>query len=232
MANQSTNNTSFLWIEPKHLTPDELEYELKIRCLEFPGMPIEQQQQVLFTELCKEAQIPRILVPRKTLLEEVGIIEIKLMMIRHELEQKFEQKSITRLKHLYLRMQRTAATDTYQIQMKKDILEEIETLVEVFGSDRDAIQKDRVDRSEGNNAARRSALGLTTGAYRKSRMRRITEYEFPPPEQVPRSTEVNAEVTRQSMNPNVSEFRPQRRMELSIPTQPRSSMHMEEQATN
>lgn len=93
--------------------------------------------------------------------------------------------------------------------MKRDILDEIETLVEVFGSDRDLIRGNHAWRSEGSNATGRSALHTNTGAYRKSRVRRITEYEFPPPDQIPRSTEINLGVTRHTMNPNASVFRSQ-----------------------
>lgn len=202
----TSSNSSFIWIDPKHLTPDELEYELKLRCLDFPGMSLEDQQQALFTEQCKEAQIPKILAPRKTLLEEVGIIEIKLMMIRHELEVKVDKKLITRLKHLYLRLKRIAALDAYQIQMKKELLDEIETLVEVFGSDREQIPREISRRASRNSGNQRGAENV---AVRRSLLQRITAYEFPPEERVPRSTGVHPQNSRRSLNPEARAFTPE-----------------------
>lgn len=195
-----------MWVEPKHLQEDELEFELKIRCLDFPGMSLEQRQQAFHTEQCKEAHIPRVLHSKKTLLEEINVIQVKLIMIRRELETNLDERLMTRLKHLFLRVERTTALDAHQIQMKDELLEEIEMLFDIFGSDRESIRKEYPVRNRPQGTVHRgqSRFFGTPG----SRVNRLSAYEFPPPSHIARSTEIGARNTMQGLNVTATEFRP------------------------
>lgn len=204
----STNYGKFLWVNPTHLTPDELEYELKIRCLNSSGLAREELQQAFFREQSKEEKEPKTLISKKTILDEVNLIQAKLMLIRQGLEVTYDEQLITRLKHLYLRAHRSHALDPLQVQVRNGVLEEIEILIDHFGKETDKIQCN-MSRNEQNKSVRRSYSSQRSNVAPVGRsMSRIEAYEFPPPTQIPRSTEVIRRHTSNTWNVEAREFTP------------------------
>lgn len=163
------------YINPSDLMQDEIDYELRLRGFNMSGHPLEDQREAFRRAQLDEIQNSRALYTKKTIIEELTLIQIKATMIRQEFEIHGPKRQlISRLRHLRLRVLRSNAVDSHQVKIKDDLLRELETIYELF-----ATPDNNISREARFVAGRNSLAHL-----------RDPSLEFPPPVHVPRSSEV------------------------------------------
>lgn len=121
------------YINPNDLLNDELDYELKIRCLPIDGSQ-ETKRQLLKHAQMEEVRKPKILRAKLSIVQEVEAIKGKVQDIKHAIQFFPEPKYISRLRHCRLRVIRSNAMTREQKRMKDDFLAEIENLLDRYGN--------------------------------------------------------------------------------------------------
>lgn len=123
------------YINPNDLLPDEVLYELQLRGLNMSRAPVVEQRGLLRNMQLEELRSPRLIKSNKTILDELAVIQVKLITIRQEFElQGPRQCLLSRLRHVRLRILRLNAIDAEQEKIKEDLLDEIEFLFDHFGN--------------------------------------------------------------------------------------------------
>lgn len=170
------------YLNPNDLLPDEISYELNLRGLNLSGYCLEDQKQALRKAQLDEIQNSKVIYSTKTIIDDLSLIQIKLTTVRQELELYGPTRQLmSRLRHLRLRVLRSNALDSYQVRIKNELLEELELIYDVFATPEDQI-----------SGLRRSTLGRKSLPSNLGAIPRDPALEFPPPPQVPRSSEIGA----------------------------------------
>lgn len=74
------------YINPNDLLPDEVQYELEIRNINMTHAPLEEQRGELRKVQLEELRGSKPIKTNKTIEDELSVIQVKLVMIRQELE--------------------------------------------------------------------------------------------------------------------------------------------------
>lgn len=120
------------YINPQDLLPDEVEYELKLRCVSILGSIQERRQRLRQVQL-EEIRKPKVLFSKKSIVEEYQTVKTKILDLKHVLEIFPEPKLISRLRHCRGRILRASTVTREQLRVKTDLLGEIEGLLDRYG---------------------------------------------------------------------------------------------------
>lgn len=126
------------YINPGDLQTDEVDYELKLRCLPIDGTLQVRCQRLRQAQL-EEVRRPKTLRVKKSIQEEYGTVKAKVQDIKHALQFYPEPKLISRLRHCRLRIQRSNAVTRDQVRIRNEFLSEIESLLDHYGDPMDRI---------------------------------------------------------------------------------------------
>lgn len=124
------------FINPNDLLADEVEFELKIRCLPLEGT-LQEQRNVLRNAQLEEVRKPKQLRGKKSIIEEYDTVKGKIQDIKHVLEIFPEPKHISRLRHCRLRILRANSVTREQQRLRDGLIAEIEGLLDRHGGPAD-----------------------------------------------------------------------------------------------
>lgn len=115
-----------------HLLDDEVDYELKLRnYVEELGKDMEIKQRLLRRVFYKDAKENREYRSPYTIEQEFDGVCSRVNSIRTGLAKGYDDKLISRLKHYFLRVERSIAEDKKAQEMKSSLLQNIKDLLEV-----------------------------------------------------------------------------------------------------
>lgn len=121
------------YINPNDLLQDEIDYELKLRCLAIDGSVQEKRQKLRQAQL-EEIRKQKIFRVKKSITQEYDTVKAKVQDIKHVMQFYPEQKLISRLRHCRLRIIRANAITREQVRLKNELVYEIENLLDRYGS--------------------------------------------------------------------------------------------------
>lgn len=124
------------YINPYDLLPEEVEYELKIRCLPIGGTVQEKRLRFKKAQL-DEIRNPKTLRAKKSIQQEYHTIKPIVQDIKHVLETYPEPRLISRLRHYRMRIMRSNTTTRKQRRMQHELLEDVENLLDRYGNPED-----------------------------------------------------------------------------------------------
>ena len=109
----------------------EVDYELNVR-----GIPLEDELSVRRMKL-RQAQVEEIRKPKRikgvtSMVREYETVKTRVQEIRNILETKYDQKQMSRLRHYRIRVNRTNTITRGQLRQKKELLGEIESLLDEY----------------------------------------------------------------------------------------------------
>lgn len=147
------------YINPNDLLEDEIDYELKLRCLPINESVQEKRQKLRHAQL-EEIRKQKIFRVKKSIAQEYDTVKAKVQDIKHVIQFYPEQKLISRLRHYRLRTIRANAMTREQVRMKEELVNEIENLLDRYGSliDRRCSQPPQNVQLHFSNIAERSVL--------------------------------------------------------------------------
>lgn len=115
-----------------HLLDDEVDYELRLRnYVEELGTDMEVKQRLLRRVFYKDAKENREYRSPYTIEQEFDVVFARVSSIRTGLAKGYDDKLISRLKHYFLRVERSIASDEAAEKMKSSLLGNIRDLLEV-----------------------------------------------------------------------------------------------------
>lgn len=121
------------YINPNDLLNDEIDYELKLRCLPIDGSLEIKRQRLKHAQL-EEVRKPKVLRSKVSIAQEYDAIREKVQDIKHAIQFYPESKFISRLRHCRLRVIRANAVTREQGRLKNEFLTEIEDLLDRYGN--------------------------------------------------------------------------------------------------
>lgn len=130
---QSQGDRLDYYINPNDLLNDEIDYELKLRCLSIEGS-LEVKRHRLKQAQLEEVRKPKILRVKISIVHEYEAIKGKVQDIKHAIQFYPEAKFISRLRHCRLRVIRANAITREQSRLKNEFLAEIENLLDRYGN--------------------------------------------------------------------------------------------------
>lgn len=124
------------YINPNDLAVEEINYELKLRCLSIEGSLQEKRQRLKKAQI-DEIRKPIVLKGKKTIVQEYDTVRTNIRNIKHLLELFPEPQYISRLRHYRLRILRANTITREQQRLRGELLSEIENLLDRFGNPQD-----------------------------------------------------------------------------------------------